>query len=272
MQIQDNLGSIIFIIFYLVTIWTGLFMLWWKRSQSKKASLPAYWYWVFLSYFLLGFGDLFHLGFRVYIFTRGYGPDDPLTNMLFAIGYIVTGITMTYFYISLLHAWNDIYGEAHATRSQVKTYFLVVYAFFVVRLILMALPWNSWYDGTPLIVFGVSFRVFTSLPLYVIGFYPIVLLYKSSKKDLLNKNLLATGVMNKANYFASIWFMVSYACYTLTILFTIYQPLFGLFMIPKTIAYLVAFYYHYKALVVELKGEETYHEGSAGRAHVVVSS
>jgi hypothetical protein len=61
-----------------------------------------------------------------------------------------------------------------------------------------------------------------------------------------------TGInvkLNVGNYKAAIWFLVSYATYSVTLFLVAIYPLTGMFMIPKTIAYVIAFFYHYKNLL-----------------------
>ena len=74
------------------------------------------------------------------------------------------------------------------------------------------------------------------------------LMYKSSKAEAQNPSGINLD-WNKGNYKASLWFAVSFICYTITLVTVVYISLTGLFMIPKTIAYLIALYYHYKYLL-----------------------
>ncbi len=256
---QDNMGSIIFIIFYLVFIWYFILKIIAKNNKENTLkNQPSYWKWIFLSYFLLGFGDLFHLGFRIYIYFAGLGPDEPFTNLWFARGYVITGISMTYFYVAMLHAWKEIYGKLYFTQKQIKRYFLIEYLLFILRIILVFLPYNRWYEGDATVDFGFDFRIISSLPLYGIGILSVYLIMKTSKKaqkdipkwknmgkdiDPLNRKI-NTGMRK-----AGICFIVSYLCYSVTNLFVAIEPLLGMAMIPKTIAYMVAFYFHYKYIL-----------------------
>ena len=88
MQMQDNLESIIFIIFYLTVIWYFLISIIHKNIKEKSfKSQDQIWKWTFLSYFLLAFGDMFHLGFRIYIYFAGLGPDEHFTNVWVGAGW-----------------------------------------------------------------------------------------------------------------------------------------------------------------------------------------
>jgi len=220
-----------------------------KNSQEWLfKSKPGYWKWIFLAYFLLGFGDLFHLGFRIYIFFSGLGPDEFFTNMTIGSGYVISGLTMTYFYIAIFHAWAEIYGVKYSTHSKIKLYLVILYLAFILRVVLMFLPYNRWFEGNATVDFGFDFRIITAIPIYIIGIISVFLLFKSSKAELKNPSNIGSEV-DKANYKASIWFIVSYISYSITLLLVAIIPLTGLFMIPKTVAYLVAFIYHYKNIL-----------------------
>ncbi len=249
MQVQDNLESIVFILAYLIIIWIFLIKVIVKNSKEGLfKSKPGYWKWIFLAYFLLGFGDLFHLGFRIYIFFTGLGPDEFFTNMTIGSGYVISGLTMTYFYIAIFHAWAEIYGVKYSTHSKIKLYLVILYLAFILRVVLMLLPYNRWFEGNATVDFGFDFRIITAIPIYIIGIISVLLLFKSSKAELKNPSNIGSEV-DKANYKASIWFIVSYISYTITLLLVAIIPLTGLFMIPKTVAYLVAFIYHYKNIL-----------------------
>ncbi|MHA1583900.1 MAG: hypothetical protein ACTSWL_01475 [Promethearchaeota archaeon] len=246
----DNWGSIIFIVFYLGTIWSFLIQILHKNPlKSKFKNRDSVWKWIFLSYFLLGFGDIFHLGFRIIIFLGKIGLDSSFAKSTMAFGYIATGITMTYFYIALVHAWVKMYGKEYANSNQIKIYYLIAYFAFATRLILMLLPYNHWYDGDATVDLGFNFRIITSSPLYIIGGLIIYLYWKSTIPERKKQESTIDKDRNKANFNAMIWYIVSYICYSLTIFLVSLNSLMGLFMIPKTIAYLIAFYYHYKYIL-----------------------
>jgi len=249
MQVPDNLYSVIFMGTYLVIIWVFLIKLIIQNIKGGKLKArDAAWKWNFLAYFLLGFGDLFHLGFRIYIFIAGYGPDDHFTNLFIGLGYIISGLTMTYFYIAVFHGWAKTYGTTYSTPKKIKLYTVIIYIAFILRFILMMLPYNRWYEGDATVDFGFDFRIITAIPLYIIGILAVFLLFSHSRAEA--KDLKGIDpIRNKGNFYASIWFLVSYITYTITLLLVAIYPLTGLFMIPKTIAYLIAFFYHYKTML-----------------------
>ena len=125
MPMNDNWGTISFLIFYLVVIWSYLLLT--IIKHIKAGSLKKQndiWKWTFTAYFLLAFGDIFHLGFRIFIFLAGIPQESDLTKMLLGTGYIITSITMTYFYIALFHAWVKLYGEKYSNPARIKLWIL----------------------------------------------------------------------------------------------------------------------------------------------------
>lgn len=249
MIMQDNLGSISFMISYLVIIWIFLIKLIIKNGSKgafKKRNLA--WKWIFLAYFLLAFGDMFHLGFRIYNYFAGLSVGNSFYMISLGLGYIISGLTMTYFYIAIFHAWVFIYRKNHSTSNKIKIITVTLYVAFLFRVILTLLPYNHWFEGDGAVDFGFDFRLISSIPIYIIGIISVGLLFKDSLSELRE----STGIdyqLNRSNFIASIWYIISFITYSITIFFVAIFPLTGLFMIPKTIAYLVAFYYHYKFLL-----------------------
>ena len=250
MQFLDTIESIAFMIFYLAMIWIFLTKLIVTNYKNKSfRNRERYWQWTFIAYFLLGFGDIFHLGLRIVIFISGWGPDDHLTNLSIAIGTIITSLTMYYFYVAIFHLWANLYGEKYSTESKIKIYSIIVYSAYIVGAILLFMPYNHWYEGNGTVDFGFDFRIITAVPIYIIGLVAVGLLLKSSKNVRNTPNDSVKTDINRGNYFASIWYIVSFITYSLTIFFVATYPIAGMFMIPKTIAYLIAFYYHYRTML-----------------------
>jgi len=250
MQVLDTIESIMFMIFYLVIIWVFLIRLIITNYKNDTfRNRERYWQWTFLAYFLLGFGDIFHLGLRVVIFIAGWGPDDHLTNLSIASGTILTSLTMYYFYVAVFHLWANLYGLIHSTKSKIKIYTVIEYSAYFIGVILLFMPYNRWYEGNGTVDFGFDFRIITAIPLYILGLIAVGLLLRSSRKERNTSSGKVNIEMNRGNYLASWWFIVSFITYSLTIFFVANYPIAGMFMIPKTIAYLVAFYYHYRNIL-----------------------
>jgi hypothetical protein len=240
-----------------------------KAPKGKKS---YEWKFVFWSFFLLGFGDIFHLMTRTIIFFDSmnfaeYGLvnaeafyDLPETQTLFGIGLIGTGITVQLFYVGMYYYWRA--GEVRRalrlsgkTADEVERNFFkfdfIVIASTLARFVLMAYPGNK---------YGIQsselnpFRILSNIPLYVIGILVIILFFKRAA-DKGNEDIpgFSAHERNTAKK-AALWIMVSYFCYSLTVFLSWWNPLFGMAMIPKTIAYLIVLLYFYKDLLVNEVG------------------
>jgi hypothetical protein len=229
-----------------VVIWA--FLIWILiENRSKIKERNKVWKLIFIGYFFLAFGDIFHLGFRIFMFFAGIDIESELAGNLFGYGFIITSITMTYLYIELFRAWKEIYGSIYSTTNRILLFELIIDVAFILRIVLLLNPYNHWFDVDPVWEFGFDFRILSAIPFYIIGLIAVGLLLKDSLAEKRNP----TGInqdWNEGNYKASIWFIISYAFYSITTFLVIYIPATGMAMLPKTIAYLVALYYHYKYL------------------------
>ncbi|MHA1821919.1 MAG: hypothetical protein ACTSVC_15710 [Promethearchaeota archaeon] len=259
MVMIDNFGSIIFLWTYMAIIWAVVIKLFLKKPQKPKRN--NIWKYLFLSFFLLAFGDSFHLLPRTYLwYLYTFQNQVNIYNtevgiMIYAIGLMATGITMTFFYLMFYYFWKDVYlkdngiKELQDIKTKVKIYDQIAVWSVIIRIILIFMPWNRW--GTePTYYFGVlSFRIITNIPLYVIGFEVLILFIKSVSVEGINE--IVPKDINYAVKNSAIWIIVSYTCYTITIFGVPINPLYGMFMIPKTIAYIVVVYYLYKYILVK---------------------
>ncbi len=158
---------------------------------------------------------------------------------------------MTYFYIALMHAWKEMYGktEKYARYKTVKLLLVIQYIAFIVRVVLVSLPQNRWLEGDATVDYGFDFRIISAIPIYVIGLTTVAMLFKASIAEKKNPSEDIDAERNRGMFMAAIWYVVSYATYSVTTFLVAIYPLTGMFMIPKTIAYLVALYYHYTTML-----------------------
>jgi hypothetical protein len=252
MQFTDPPEAIAFIIFYLVTIWVFLGILIAKnRGLSGLLRRDPVWKWTFLAYFLLGFGDIFHLGLRIIIFFGKFPPEAAFTHYALGIGSVLTDYTMTYFYVALTHAWIGMYGQRYSTLQASRRILTIAYVAYAFKLVLDLLPFNHWIYGNPTSDFGFDFRMVSALPIFVIGIQLMILLYRSTQAERKNPSPGLDPERNRGNLGALWSFVVSFACYLPVVLFVYYVPMTGMFMIPKTVAYLAAFYFHYRTMLAK---------------------
>jgi len=244
---EDNIFTISFLIAYLVVVFgTLLIVLIKNKKTGHKFTFIDTWTAIFLAYFLLGFGDIFHLGSRIIIYFFNIDYTSDLARMMLGNGYIITGITMTLFYIFIHRTWEIIYAPTYSNEKTVKILRIILLLAFIARLIFLFMPQNNWFldPAIPGEVYH-PFRLISSIPLYIIGIIPVYLLLVDSLKEKKSSGKIEQKLI-KSSYNAAIWFLVSYGCYTITIVFVSIFPIAGMFMIPKTIAYLIALFYYYK--------------------------
>lgn len=179
---------------------------------------------------VLGLGDSFHLIPRaIALCTTG------LENYTYAlgIGKFITSITMTIFYVILYYIWRIRYKI-----TDKKIYTILVYILAFLRIALCLFPQNAWTSSnSPL-----SWGIYRNIPFTLMGILIIVIFYKSSRQnnDKLFKNMWLTIV-------------ISFGFYLLVVLFADTIPAIGMFMIPKTLAYVWTVLIGYNSMKKELK-------------------
>lgn len=249
MRMEDNFYSIAFLLFYLLCIWiTLVFVL--IRNRDKLSSRKNYWRFTFLAYFLLAFGDIFHLGSRTIIFVSGIDPNLEISRLFLGLGLILTGLTVTYFYVAFFHLWKNVFSPKYSKEAKIGFYIILIYYLFIIRILLILTPFNNWFyvDNDESYYY---FRLITNIPLYIIGISVIYLLLRDSLRELKRKEeIQIPRNLVISSFYTSILFVLSFIFYTITIFGIISIPLLGMFMIPKTIAYLIALYFHVKYILI----------------------
>ncbi|MHA1619745.1 MAG: hypothetical protein ACTSVZ_10735 [Promethearchaeota archaeon] len=255
MVMIDNAPSILFLWSYMGIIWWALVRTWRKKPKNPSKS----WILLFGAFFLLAFGDVFHLLPRTYLwFQYSFNNQLDIYNtqlgiLIYGIGLIFTGITMTVFYLFFYLFWKEEYINhldipgLSKIKSKIRIYDRIAYASVIIRSILLFLPWNN-YGSSPVYYLGfISFRLLTNLPLYVIGM-EVLLLFMKGFHVTRNSGVIPSNI-NYALNKSSIWIIVSYITYTISLLGSPLLPILGMLMIPKTIAYLLVLYYMSKYII-----------------------
>jgi len=260
MPMEDNIFSIIFLIIYLSIIFITLTIAFINRPKL----LDFNWKLIFWSFLILAIGDLFHLIPRVYLwYLYSFKNQLNIYKTSFGIfwygfGLVLTSITLTIFYLCMYLFWRNFYiGNSKLNEKSIlikyksKIFSLDFLAIFLTisRLGLISLPWNS-YGSNPIYFFGwLSFRYISNIPLYLLGSEVIILFIRTSK-SLKNEELeLELKNINDVVYKSGLWFLVSYICYSITLFGVKFDSKLGMFMIPKTIAYIIVLFYFYKNLL-----------------------
>lgn len=169
-------------------------------------------------------------------------------------GLAASSITMNCYYYCLYR-----YGECHNAVQSPPQYSAISVsrmnrlARFLVfaRIAMVCFPQNNWFvDPAGL---DRTFRYFTNIPLYAQGLLAFILLWESIKIAPSNgtspaaRSLVVNGMdYNKTIKKILVWMFVSFICYTITIFGMPISPMFGMAMLPKSLAYMMMVYYLFR--------------------------
>ena len=207
---QAIMETLFDIVYLILVITIGLRMMFKGRKEKQ--------YFLFgVMAVILGTGDAFHLLPRAYaLCTTG------LENFTAAlgIGKLVTSITMTVFYVLLYYVWRIRYHVQDRTGLNACIYLLAAS-----RVVLCLFPQNEWTSAdAPL-----SWGIYRNIPFVLLGVLIIVLFYKKTHET-----------NDRAFRFMWLAIVLSFGFYILVVLFADAVPMIGMFMIPKTCAYVWA--------------------------------
>lgn len=259
MPMEDRIYSIAFLLAYMAIIWIIVLI----TAKKKPSETDPAWKWSFGSFVLLAFGDFFHLVPRTYLWYLFdiQGQTDIYTSelgiFLYGFGLVMTSITVTLFYFGMYMFWrhtyaiNDKIKEYSEHKSLLQYLDMIAIASVLFRICLIAFPMNEWGSDPVYINGWFSFRYLTNIPLYVIGVEVIILFITGAKKA--EETDAVDSYINSVVKKSAIWIIISYVCYSITVFGVSVEPMLGMFMIPKTIAYLVILWYFYKLYWIEKK-------------------
>ena len=211
----------VFNICYLIVVWWLVIAMIYRRElvDAKDQRVASLIMWAF---FLLGLGDIGHVGFRVVAFSLGgldaaiglFGREIKIAPM----GALATAITFTFFYVVLIMIWRERFDKSYGVLGN------LLFVLAAVRLIIMALPANNWNSLQP----PHEWSIIRNIPL---------MLMQLGSAYLIMRDGLREG--DKTFVWMAIMVIVSFICYAPVIFLQQRVPLIGMLMIPKTIAYLV---------------------------------
>jgi len=184
-----------------------------------------------LAFGLLTGGDCIHLGFRIAGFAMGtlekYYVFMGLELNPVGIGALVTGVTFTLFYVSMLFLWRARFEKDFGIIG----YLLLLIA--VLRFVIMFFPANEWNNSTP------------PQPWFAIRTFPLILQQAGTAYLMLRES---KGTEDVCFRWTGIMMVVSFL-FLLPIAFYIHAfPLLGMLMIPKTVTYIVMAFLGFAAL------------------------
>lgn len=212
--------EISFNIAYLIVVWWLVALMALRMDTVAPDDRPTAkrMMWAFA---LLALGDTGHVGFRVLAYALGGLEATPVVLgmpvSLVGLGALATAITVTFFYVLVLDAWRVRFHKRYGWFE----YLLLAAA--VVRLAVMALPQNAWESVVP----PQPWSTIRNLPLMLLGLGAAALILRDARVAH-DRTFFWTGVM----------ILISYACYAPVIFFVQQNPLVGMLMIPKTMAYI----------------------------------
>ena len=217
------MGETIFLIIYLIFAWV-IFANMLLRYPRQAVIRQQHSFWALLAVFALAFGDSFHLVPRIW-------------GALWAsagVEYWVTwGLMVDSFIISFFYLFLTIYAlRKFELPWNGWTWSLV--AALVVRFALLLAPGNDWFGTAP-----AAWKLYRNIPFVVQGAGVVVILLNQSRRLAADAARLLRGVAYSI--------LVSFVLYFATLVGTLWNPYWGLMMLPKTMAYMVAVWLLYRA-------------------------
>ena len=202
--------SLFDIVYILLAIIMGIKIL---LSKSKSSKLMG------SSVLILGLGDAFHLIPRILNYFVNYD-----FNMYLGIGKLVTSITMTIFYIFMYYIYLKVYNN-----KENKNVTFSIWILSIIRIILCLFPQNKWITNNSPFIWG----IIRNIPFIIIGIIITILYYNNRDKISSFKN-------------DWLYVLLSFIFYLIVVLFASSIPILGMFMLPKTICYILIIISFYK--------------------------
>lgn len=217
MELYQVIFEISFSVIYLVILCFVICLMIHNKSKlhySNKTLAKLF----ILSFILLLLGDSIHLGTRIFSYINGGLYEH---SYLIGIGTFITSITLSLFYMCFTDIWRIRYIKPHNTLWC----FLMLCGIF--RILLMLNPLNQWFSSTPPLDWYLARNVL--LIIQGVGVGIAILFNAYSYNDTLFKQL-------------SSLILISFVLFIPVVFFVHMNPLFALFIIPKTVCYiLIAF-------------------------------
>lgn len=163
---------------------------------------------------ILGIGDTFHLVPRILSQWNG---NFQQYQIYLGSGEFVTSITMTIFYVLLYYLWEMRYGEKNIEIKR------AIFWLACLRIVICLCPQNHWLIGDSRLLFG----ILRNIPFIMLGTWIGYLFYLKRK-----------AIVEDELSFMWIAITLSFLFYLPVVLLVKKIPAAGMFMIPKTLAYI----------------------------------
>jgi len=208
MLMQEFLKSIFYITYLTIIIYIGIILV--RNNYNNR-------YFKYFGYMalILVVGDAIHLIPRIYTYLIGSSLKENAS--LLGFGTLVASITMTIFYL----LFYSILKMQFSIKSKILD--LSIYILVLGRFFLVLLPQNEWFVYESPLIWG----IYRNIPFVVMG---LILVFLAISKGIKcnNRNFILYGVFILLSFLFYIPFVTLVSTY----------PVLGVFMFPKTIAYL----------------------------------
>ncbi len=176
------------------------------------------------------FGDTIHL---IYLYIN-YIKNDIWLNGFGMIALAITSVFMTVYYLGLLFFIVHEYQNGKVTRNH-----YIILIFFIIRIILAVLPQNNYAieSEIPTLV-----RTFSNVSFCIFGFLTLLLFNQEIRKRMLKGDSILKGVVIAG--------IISFTCYVGHLILYPINPIFGMLMLPKSIAYNFELFYLMKGIML----------------------
>lgn len=203
---MPQIGEAVFCIIYLMFGYiVGAYMLMHAQGMKERILFGT------LTLVLAG-GDSFHLVPRI---LNAFKSTFEKYEFWAGLGLMVSSITMTIYYI-LLYLACELLGTADQITSTFITMKYVLIVFAVIRMILCLFPQNNWFRKEG----NAKWCLIRNLPFIVVGV------------------LAVCGCIMVNQIGIAIAIIISFGCYLPVVFMAKKNPMIGMLMIPKTIAYM----------------------------------
>lgn len=218
-----------FYVIYFVTVIVFSILIILKTKKAKAFYLFAG------AFLLLAFGDVFHLVPRaigLFMGTLDNPPADLAQDL--GTGKLITSITMSIFYVLMYWFIYSLTGKKHNRYVD-----LAVVGLFMLRIVFCAFPQNGWKDNS----YNFGWAFLRNVPFVALGIIVII---------------LALEKLKNRKWLQWMWLLISlsFAFYLPVVFFASANSWVGMFMLPKTICYMILAIFGYLELRRLPKGEE----------------
>ena len=210
---------------YILFIWALFFVMLvrYRRLAPERKSTVL---WCLPAVFALAFGDSFHVIPRIYgSFIALRGGEVNLVRWL-GFGKAASSFTLACFYLFLA-----VYARRKFDLPWDAGMAVLVLA-FAVRVVMLCFPQNHWLADE-----AGNWKFYRNIPFAVQGVGVVALFLQPAGKLPGREARWLRGVA-----FAIV---VSFVCYVAALVGTLWQPIWGMMMLPKTAAYVVAVWWLY---------------------------